>query len=141
MNRQRIIKAISKAGKALYMALPILVGVIILIGISKVLIPTSVYTSVFQNNIFDSLIGSSLGSILAGNPITSYVIGGELLDNGISLMAVTAFLVAWVTVGVVQLPAESMLLGKKFAVFRNLSCFLLAILVAAVTVFLMGVLS
>jgi uncharacterized membrane protein YraQ (UPF0718 family) len=141
MNKPKLIQAISKAGKALYMALPILVSVIILISISRVIIPQTLYTSVFHNNIFDSLIGSSLGSILAGNPITSYVLGGELLNNGISLMAVTAFIVAWVTVGIVQLPAESLLLGKKFAVYRNLSSFILSIFVAAITVLIVGVIA
>jgi uncharacterized membrane protein YraQ (UPF0718 family) len=139
MNKEKLLKSISKAGKALYMSIPILLGVIILISISRVLIPQSIYSSVFHNNLFDSLIGSSLGSILAGNPITSYVLGGELLNNGISLMAVTAFIVAWVTVGIIQLPAESLLLGKKFAIYRNLSSFILSILVAAITVFVMGV--
>jgi len=139
MNKQRVLEAIFKAGKALYMALPILLGIVILISISKILIPTTAYALIFQNNIFDSFIGSSLGSILAGNPITSYIIGGELLHNGISLIAVTAFMVSWVTVGIVQLPAESLLLGKKFAVYRNISSFVLSIFVAILTVVIIGV--
>ena len=32
------------------------------------------------------------------------LLGGELLDKGVSLVAVTAFLVSWVTVGSIQLP-------------------------------------
>ena len=88
----------------------------------------------------DSFIGSALGSILAGHPITSYIIGGELLEQGISLIAVTAFLVTWVTVGLVQLPVESALLGKKFAITRNITAFLFAILVAIITAAILGVL-
>lgn len=45
---------------------------------------------------------------------------GELLEQGAGLVAVTAFLVAWVTVGLIQLSVESILLGKKFAVSRNI---------------------
>ena len=141
MNKQRILDAISKAGKALYMALPMVIGVVILVSISNIFIPSTVYASIFQNNIIDSLIGSSLGSILAGNPITSYIIGGELLNNGISLIAVTAFMVSWVTVGLVQLPAESVMLGKKFAIYRNISSFVLSIFVAILTVAIVGVIS
>ncbi|MCK5107427.1 MAG: hypothetical protein KAQ83_01755 [Nanoarchaeota archaeon] len=141
MNKQRILDAIAKAGKALYMALPVMFGVVILVSISKVFIPSTVYASVFQNNLLDSFIGSSLGSILAGNPITSYIIGGELLNNGISLIAVTAFMVSWVTVGLIQLPAESVMLGKKFAIYRNISSFVLSIFVAILTVFIVGVIS
>ena len=81
----------------------------------------------------DSLIGAGIGSILAGNPVTSYIIGGELLTQGVSLAAVTAFLVAWVTVGLVQLPAESILLGKRFAITRNITSFVFAIIAAYTT--------
>ena len=81
-----------------------------------------------------------MGSVLAGNPVTSYVLGGELLTQGVNLVAVTAFLVAWVTVGFVQLPAESMMLGKKFAISRNILSFIFSIIVAIITVFLVGIL-
>jgi len=70
---------------------------------------------------------------LAGNPITSYVLGGEFFDAGISIMAVSAFIVTWVTVGIVQLPAEILLLGKKFALLRNLFSFLSAIVIGICT--------
>ena len=141
MNKQRILGAISKASNALYMALPVMLGVVILVSISKIFIPSTVYSSIFQNNFVDSLIGSSLGSVLAGNPITSYIIGGELLNNGISLIAVTAFMVSWVTVGLIQLPAESVMLGKKFAIYRNISSFVLSIFVAILTVVIVRVIS
>ena len=88
----------------------------------------------------DPFIGGAIGSILAGNPIESYVLGGEFIKQGVSLMAVTAFLVAWVTVGIVQLPAESLILGKKFAVARNILSFLFSIMVALITVFVVGLL-
>jgi uncharacterized membrane protein YraQ (UPF0718 family) len=63
-----------------------------------------------------------------------------MLQQGVSLIAVTAFLVAWVTVGFIQLPAESYLLGKRFAFLRNLTAFILAIVVAILTVTILGVL-
>jgi len=40
----------------------------------------------------DTLLGTGLGSILAGNPLNSYVTGGEMLEKGVSLFAVTAFI-------------------------------------------------
>lgn len=134
IDKQKLKQSIVKAAKALWNSFPILLGVILLVSIITILIPTSAYSFLFRNNFFDSLIGSALGSVLAGNPITSYVIGGELLSQGISLVAVTAFIVAWVTVGLVQLPAESMLLGKRFAIIRNITAFILAIVVALITV-------
>jgi len=75
----------------------ILFGVILLIGLVDVLIPKTAYAKIFTSNMFmNSIIGAGLGSILAGNPITSYILGGELLTQGISLMAITAFIaVKW----------------------------------------------
>jgi hypothetical protein len=80
------------------------------------------------------LVGAVLGSVAAGNPLAGYILGGELLAGGVSLIAVTALIVAWVTVGVVQLPAESLLLGRRFALSRNLLGFLSAIAIAYLTV-------
>jgi len=113
-------------------SMPILLGVILLITTA---IPTEYYKKIFSGNfIFDSLIGAAIGSIAAGNPITSYVIGGELLAEGISLIAVTAFILTWVTVGMVQLPAEILMLGKRFAITRNILAFISAIIIAILTV-------
>jgi len=131
-------QATIKAAKSLGNSLPVLVGVILLISLITVIIPSSAYSKIFTGNPFlDPLIGGLLGSILAGNPITSYIIGGELLSQGISLLAVTAFIVAWVTVGLVQYPAESYLLGKRFAIARNISAFIFSLLVAVVVVMLL----
>lgn len=133
--------ALLQAASSLGKRLPAIFGTILLISLINTVIPKSFYATVFQKNeIMDSFIGSIFGSISAGNPITSYIIGGELLSQGVSLIAVTAFVVAWVTVGVVQFPAEMSILGKRFAIARNLTSFVFAVLVAFITVFLLKVL-
>jgi len=140
MEREEMKQSIIKAGRGLWKAFPMILGTILLISLISTLVPKSFYTVAFSKNIFlDSLVGSLVGSVSAGNPIVSYIFSGEMLSQGVSLMAVTAFLVAWVTVGVIQLPAESVILGKKFALLRNLTAFILAIIVAIVTVLILGV--
>ena len=137
----KINKSIKKAARTLWKSAPVLLGVILLVSLANTLIPKEAYTMLFRNiPLIDSFIGGALGSVLAGNPVTSYIIGGEMLKQGVSLSAVTAFLIAWVTVGVIQFPAESILLGKKFAITRNITAFALAIIVAAITVLIMGLL-
>lgn len=132
-------KSIIKASKSLVKVLPLILGTILLISLLTTVIPESFYTRFFNKNlIFDSFIGSIIGSISAGTPIISYILGGEMLKQGISLIAVTAFLVAWVTVGFIQLPVESITLGKKFAIWRNLSAFILSIIVAFTTVLILN---
>ena len=137
----RLKQGLLKSANAFRRVTPVLIGVVLLLSLANTLIPKTAYTTFFgQGQVLNSLIGSSLGSVLVGNPITSYIIGGELLENGVGLVAVTAFIVAWVTVGVVQLPAEAVLLGKRFAITRNLISFLFTIIVALVTVAILGVL-
>jgi len=116
-------------------ALPILLGVLLLFSLVSVLIPSRLYHWIFTGNPFvDPLIGAVVGSLSGGNPVTSYVIGGELQTQGVSLLAITAFLSAWVTVGIIQLPAEALMLGRKFAVIRNLASFVSSLVLAVLTV-------
>lgn len=141
MEKEKIKKALESAAKSMWMSFPVLLGAILLVSLSNALIPRQVMVNFFGTIPFvDSLIGAGIGSILAGNPVTSYIIGGELLGQGVSLAAVTAFIVAWVTVGIVQLPAESILLGKRFAIVRNIVSFVFAVITAHATVMVMGIL-
>lgn len=137
---KRLKEAVSKSLKSFYRALPILIGVLLLTGLFYSFISKEILLKLFQGNpLIDSFFGAVTGSILAGNPITSYILGGELLKQGVSLIAVTAFLVSWVTVGIVQLPAEAMLLGKRFAITRNILSFFFAIIAAIITVTVMNI--
>ena len=140
MMKHKLKEAVVKAGRALLKSVPLILGTILLISLFVKLIPQSFYLKIFTNNLFiDSFIGSLIGSVSAGTPLTSYIIGGELLKGGVGLIAVTAFIVAWVSVGVIQLPAESMILGRKFAILRNLLSFIFAIIVAILTVLTLGI--
>lgn len=120
-------------------SVPILIGVLLMLSLVNTAVPKEFYSKVFTGNkLVDPFIGALFGSIAAGNPITSYVIGGELKNQGVSMVAILAFILSWVTVGVVQLPAESLMLGKKFAIIRNLMSFLMAILIAILVVLTLG---
>jgi len=132
-NKQRLIQAIGKATNSIIGVFPYFIGIVLLISILDVSIPKSFYSRVFTGNpVLDPVIGAVIGSISTGNPIMSYIISGELLKQGVSLTAVTAFILSWVTVGIIQLPAESALLGKKFAIYRNISSFIFAIAIGII---------
>lgn len=132
-------KSIRKAAKSLWNMTPILLSILMAIGIFNTLMTKEVYAKVFGHGTWlDSVIGAAVGSISGGAPVSSYILGGEFLNNGVSLTAVTAFIVAWVSVGLIQFPLEARALGTRFALWRNLTAFALAIVVAAVTGMLMG---
>ena len=79
------------------------------------------------------------GSISFGIPITSYIVGGELLKEGVSLLAITAFILAWSTVGVAMLPLEISYLGKRFAIYRNIINFFFSIILAILTITILNI--
>jgi uncharacterized membrane protein YraQ (UPF0718 family) len=139
MNK-KLKKTTINAAKSLWKSTPIILCVILLISLLISFISQDNISYLFTGGTLDLLIGSLFGSLLAGNPITSYIISGELLKNGVSLIAVTAFLVSWITVGIIQLPAEIAILGKKFAITRNLISFISSIVVAILVVGLVNLL-
>jgi len=128
-------QAFISSGKNLFNAIPMIAGILLLFGYVQIFLAPDAMAKLFSGNIItDALVSAVTGSIITGNPINSYIIGGELLKQNVSFFAVTIFITAWVTVGVVQLPAEIDFLGKKFAVLRNLTSLLLAIAVSALIV-------
>jgi len=116
--------------------LPIIVGMILVTSLVVTVFPEQISSGLFGNGEFlDTVLGASIGGIAAGHPLASYLLGGELLHGGVSLVAVTALVISWVTVGIVQLPAEALMLGMRFAVYRNIISFFVAIIIAFITVY------
>ncbi len=127
-------QAFRKTVGTIKISLPIIIGVLLLISLMNSLF-VGQYAKVFTGNYFlDPFLGAVLGSISFGIPITSYVAGGELLKEGVSLLAVTAFILAWTTVGVAMLPIEIRAFGKKFALLRNSLNFVSSIVIAILTI-------
>jgi len=138
-NTKKIWENFKKSTEGIALNLPVIIGVILLLGLFKSFTNMKKIALYFSGNLLkDTFIGSFLGSIFSGNAINSYIIGEELLKNNISLFAVTAFIVSWVTVGIVQLPAESSFLGIKFTVIRNILAFIFSIIVSIAIVLTLG---
>ena len=141
VDKGMIVHAAKSAARQFAALLPVLICIVLFIGLFNAFVSKELLSSIFSGSLaLDTLWGACLGSIFSGNPINSYVIGGELLKYGVSLFAVTAFLITWVTVGVVQMPAEIAALGMRFALLRNGLSFIFSILVAILTVTILNLL-
>ncbi len=139
VDKSALVQATGSSARQFIALLPMLLGVVLLIGLFNAFVSKQFLASIFSGNVaLDTLWGACFGSILSGSPINSYVIGGELLKYGISLFAVTAFIITWVTVGLVQMPAEIAALGRRFALLRNGLSFILAIPIAIITVLILN---
>ncbi len=137
--RESLIDAAERSVRQFFGMLPVLVCVIFLLGAFNVFLSRRFLAAVFSGNAaLDTFLGACFGGIFAGNAINSYIIAGELLRHNVSLIPVTAFLIAWVTVGIVQLPAETAALGFKFAFLRNLFSFISAIIIAILTALILS---
>ncbi|BAO44906.1 hypothetical protein [Thiolapillus brandeum] len=118
--------------------LPLLTGVLLLAAMVAQLIPQLMKMGFFGHGAWsDALAASGIASIATGQPVVSYILAGELQKAGVELLAVTAFITAWITVGVVSLPVEAQMLGLRFALWRNLVAFVFSLLIAWLTVALL----
>ena len=129
---------LAKTWKAFQQVIPIILAIFLIVAFIQALVPKESYQKIFSGNLFlDPLIAAVFGSISLGNPIISYVISDELLKSGVSIIAVTAFIVSWVTVGIIQLPAEVFYFGKRFAIVRSMASFLGAIIIGIAVGFIL----
>jgi len=128
-------KALRRAALGFVALSPMLIAIIGLVGLFQVFVTKEMLASFFSGDpVADTVIGTVAGGIAVGQPIVSYILGGELLEEGISLYAVTAFVLAWVTLGIVQLPVEAEVLGFRFTIYRNLLALFATLLVSIATV-------
>jgi len=138
VKRMHLKQSIIKAGKSWQQMIPILVGILLLANLLNNILQ-KYYAVIFTGNYLkDTFIGALMGSVSFGMPLTSYIIGGESLQKGVSLLAVTAFIMTWTTVGIAMLPLEAKMLGKKFAIWRNILNFVFAIIISILTIVIIG---
>ena len=113
---------------------PLLLGTIGLVGLFQILVSPRMLATLFHNTPWiDTFIGTLSGAAAAGNPVVSYLLGGELLQQGVTLYAVSAFVLSWVTLGFIQLPVEANILGARFTFYRNVLAFISTMIIAVMT--------
>jgi len=135
MGMHNIKKNFFSTMKGFLFNLPMLLSVILLSGLFTQFVSAQSLLLLFSGQpVYDTFIGTISGGLSVGQPFVSYIIGGEMLAGGVSHYAVTAFILSWVTLGVLQLPYEYALFGKRFTLLRNLLAFVFTLLVAFATV-------
>lgn len=113
--------------------LPIMVGMVMMVNLVMPVVMER-YKALFSGDmVIDTILAAMAGSISFGNPVTSYIVGRDFLDHGVDVAPVTAFMVAWATVGMVAIPLEASLFGRRFALVRNLTNLFFAVLIAIAT--------
>ncbi len=128
---KRFGQALKGALKNLMMIAPMLLAIIGAIGLFKTYITPEMLKTLFNGSpLHDMLVGISVGGVSVGQPFLSYLVGGELLDNGASFYGVTAFILSFVTLGVVQLPLSFSIFGLRFTLIQNVLALLFSFVLA-----------
>jgi len=91
-----------------------------------------------DNNLISVFIANIFWSISAWSTINSYVIADSFWDINENMLIITVFLISWITVWIIQIPAEIYFFGKKFALIRNWIAFIFSIIATYIIYFLMN---
>ncbi len=135
-------KAFSKALIGFISITPMLIAVIGLVGLMQVYLTPDMLSRLFgYGPVLDTLSGTLAGAVSMGQGMISYVVAEGLMEQGVSHYALSAFILSWITLGFVQLPAEASVFGIKFTVYRNILTLISTIVIAYATVFTVGLLS
>ncbi len=135
-------QALKKSVLSLISVLPMVIAVIALVGLIQTYITPDKFSFLFgKNDFLDTLAGTLIGAISVGHGMISYIIAEGFLQQGISHFGAGAFILAWVTLGFIQLPAEASVFGVRFTIYRNILTLISTILVAYFTVVTVGALS
>jgi uncharacterized membrane protein YraQ (UPF0718 family) len=111
-----------KAGAAsLLNLLPLLLAIFALVGLFQEFLPPQLIESVMGQGrqLVSLLVGGLVGAVSIGPPLAAYPLAGALLENGAWPPAVAAFIMSWISVGVVTLPFEAKVFSWRFALLRN----------------------
>lgn len=114
---------LKSAGNLLLQIAPLLIFAFIVAGMIQILVPKEMVARWVgvESGFRGLLIGSVLGGLMPGGPMTSLPIAAGLLRIGASLGTMVAFLTGWSLLAVSRLPMEIGLMGWKFTLIR-LAC-------------------
>lgn len=133
-SRDKTKEALKIAFKTLVKILPVIIIIVIFIGFMVGFLPTGIISRIVgeQAGFFGVLVTAVLGSILFIPSLISFPIAASLLDEGATIVSVSAFITTLTMVGVITIPLEVREMGKKITVLRNIFSFIFAILIALI---------
>jgi len=130
-NPQKGHTSLLAARQTLFRMAPLLLAIFALIGLFQEFVSTDVIQTWLgaENHFLSLLNGGLIGAVAIGPPVAAFPIAGSFIETGAWPPAAAAFIVSWVSVGVVSLPVEAHVFGWRFALWRNLITFIAALLI------------
>lgn len=133
-DKEKTKKAMAIAGKSLFKFLPSILMIIMFIGLLFGLLPPEKISKFVgeQSGWQGFLSIAILGAIMHIPSLLSFPLAASLLDKGASVATAAVFITTLTMIGMVTLPLEIKIMGKKFALLRNGISFIIAILIALI---------
>jgi uncharacterized membrane protein YraQ (UPF0718 family) len=140
-SRQKTRQALLKAWKSFKNILPMLLGVVLLIGIMLSLLDTNLISRIIgeQSGILGVLLASIVGSATLIPGFIAFPTAALLLQGGAGYVQIAAFIQTLMMVGVVTLPLEIKYFNTKIAILRNAISFVLSFGVAYFIGLILGI--
>ena len=139
--RAKTKQALLKAWNSFKNILPMLLGVILLVGLILSILDTNLITRIIgkESGALGVLLASVLGSATLIPGFIAFPTAALLLAGGAGYIQIAAFVQTLMMVGVVTLPLEIKYFNRKVAIARNVLSFILSIGVAYFIGFILGI--
>lgn len=139
-NRKKTKLAFIKAWKAFENILPQFISIMVIIGVSLTLLNPSTISHIIgaKSGWLGVALAAVIGAITLMPGFVAFPTAALLLAGGAGYMQIGAFVSSLMMVGMVTLPMEFKVFGRKTALLRNGFAFVFAFLVAFVIGKVMG---
>jgi uncharacterized membrane protein YraQ (UPF0718 family) len=133
-SKEKTKKAFKIAKKSFVKTAPSLLAVLGIVGLTLgVLTPETISRLIGADAGFmATIMAAVIGAITLIPSLIAFPLAGSLLRAGANVMTISVFITTLVMVGIVTMPMEIKMLGKKFTLLRNGLGFIAALLIAAV---------
>jgi len=130
--------ALKKAWKSFENILPQFLSIILVIGVMLSVLDDQTISKIIGTNsgLWGIFLALAIGAITLIPGFVAFPLAAALLNNGAGVAQIAAFISSLMMVGIVTLPMEIKMFGKKATFIRNISAAVFSIFVALI----MGVL-
>jgi uncharacterized membrane protein YraQ (UPF0718 family) len=134
-NRRKTILGLRRAWSMLKGVLPLLLGVLAVVGLVLAAVPPATLTRILGGQGLPAfLFALVVGSIALTPGFVAFPLASMLRENGAGIGVLAAFVTSLLMVGVLTLPVEIRFFGRRIALMRNALAFAGSALVAVLMI-------
>ncbi len=133
-DRKKTFEALKTAVKRFKKLLTDFALLLIMVSIAlTILPPEKIFKLLKGPGLFiGSFLAAIVGSITFIPGFISYPLAGILKEQGVPYTILASFLTTMMMVGILTLHMESNLFNRRFAILRNITCFIIAIITSII---------